>query len=365
VELFAADWLSAGGAMRVALDLKADTLVAGGVAAQNVVLDGVLADNSLALAELFVGDLAGARIAARGRIIDPLGDAGGQLDASLSAADLTGAVAFLTSLLPDNDLVSRLARVAPLISPVEAELAVSAGTGDAPMSAGITGTFASTRVSFNASGTGRLADPASLTGRADAVIAGADTARVLSQFGFDIVPLSGTGPARLTVAVEGSLADGAQVRIGGVGAGVSLEIEGDARLAEEQLSFSGDFGLTGVDIDPALSLAGVALPGIGAGHALSLKGPVWLEGRTVSLELGEAAFDGDPVTGAIKARIGDGISVTGSLELPSVSMPVLLSAATGQSLTGPEDLRSERNFAASIPAGLGLDIDISASALDL
>ena len=365
IDLFAADWLSAGGATRIALNLKAGTLVAGGVAAQNVVLDGVLADNSLALAELFVGDLAGARIAARGRISDPLGDASGNLDASLSADDLTGTVRFLTSLLPDSDLVSRFARVAPLLSPVEAELAVSAGTGDKPMSAGLTGTFASTRVSFNASGTGRLADPASLAGRADAVIAGTDTAAVLSQLGLDIVPLSDTGPAHLTMAVEGGLADGAQVRIEGEGAGMSLTIAGDARLAGAQLSFAGDLGLTGVDIDPALSLAGMAVPGIGAGHALSLNGPVWLEGRTLSLELGQAAFDGDPVTGAIKARIGEEISVTGSLGLSSASMPVLLSAATGQSLSGPEDLRSELSFAASIPAGLNFNLDISASALDL
>ena len=365
IDLFAADWLSAGGATRIALDLKADTLVAGGVAAQNVVLDGVLADNSLALAELFVGDLAGARIAARGRITDPLGDASGNLDASLSAGDLTGTVRFLTSLLPDSELVSRFARVAPLLSPVEAELAVSAGTGNASMLAGLTGTFASTRVSFNASGTGTLADPASLAGRADAVIAGADTAAVLSQLGLDIVPLSDTGPARLTMAVEGGLAEGAQVRIDGEGAGMSLTVTGDARLAGEQLSFAGDLGLTGVDIDPALSLAGIALPGIGAGHALALNGPVWLEGRTLSLELGEAAFDGDAVTGAIKARIGNGISVTDSLGLPSVSIPVLLSAATGQNLSGPEDLRSKSNFAASIPSGLSLNLDISASALDL
>ncbi len=365
IDLFAADWLSARGATRIALDLAADTLVAGGVAAQNVVLDGVLADNSLALAELFVGDLAGARIAARGRITDPLGNASGQLDASLSAGDLTGTVRFLTSLMPDNDLVSRFARVAPMISPVEAELAVSAGTGDAPMSAGITGTFASTRISFNASGTGTLADPESLAGRADMVIAGADTAIVLRQLGLDVVPLSDTGPARLKMAVEGGLADGAQVRIDGEGAGVSLTIAGDARFAGEQLSFAGDLGLTGVDIDPALSLAGMAVPGIGAGHALLLKGPVWLDGRLLSLELGEAAFDGDPVTGAIKARIGEEISVTGSLGLPSVSMPVLLSAATGQNLSGSEDLRSESAFAASIPAGLSLNLDISASALDL
>jgi hypothetical protein len=365
IDLFAADWLSAGGVTRIGLDLMADTLVAGGVAAQNVVLNGVLADNALALAELSIGDLAGARIAARGRISDPLGDASGRLDASLKAEDLTGAVAFATSLMPDNDLVSRFVRVAPLISPVEAELTVSAGAGDTPMSAGITGTFASTRVSFNATGTGTLADPESLAGRADAVIAGADTARVLSQFGLDIVPLSGTGPARLTMAVEGGLAEGAQVRIDGEGAGLSLAIAGDARLAGEQLSFSGDLGLTGVDIDPALSLAGMAVPGIGAGHALSLNGPVWLEGRTLSLELGEAAFDGDPVTGAIKARIGEEVSVTGSLDLSSASLPVLLSAATGQSLSGPEDLRSKATFAASIPAGLSLNLDISASELDL
>ncbi|MDH3196058.1 MAG: AsmA-like C-terminal region-containing protein, partial [Hyphomicrobiales bacterium] len=365
IELFAADWLSAGGATRVALDLKAGRLVAGGVAAQNVVLDGVLADNSLALAKLFVGDLAGARIAARGRITDPLGDASGQLDASLSATDLTGAVRFLTSLLPDSDLVSRFARVAPLISPVEAELAVSAGAGEASMSAGLTGSFAATRINFNASGTGTLADPASLAGRADLSIAGADTAIVLSQLGLDIVPFSATGPARLTMAVEGGLAEGAQVRIDGEGAGMSLTVAGDARLAGKQLSFAGDLGLIGLDIDPALSLAGIAVPGIGTGHALLLNGPVWLDGRILSLELDEAAFDGDPVTGAIKVRLGDEISVTGPLGLSSVSMPVLLSAATGQDLSRPEDLRSETGFAASIPAGLGLNLDISASTLDL
>ncbi len=365
IDVFAADWLSAGGATRVALDLKAATLIAGGVAAQNVVLDGVLADNTLALAELSVDDLAGARIAARGRITDPLGQASGKLDASLKADDLAGAVRFLTSLLPDNAAVLRLARVAPLLAPVEAELTVSTGTGEAPLSVGLTGTFAATRVSFNASGTGTLADPASLAGRADALVAGADTAAVLSQLGLDIVPLPDTGPARLTVAVEGALADGARLRINGEGAGVDLAVAGDAWLTGGQLSFAGDYALTGVDIDPALALAGVALPGIGAGHALSLSGPAWLDGRTLSLELAQATFDGDPVTGALEARLGENIAVSGSLGLPAVSMPVLLSAATGQSLEEAKDLSSERGFVAGIPSGLGLNLDIAASVLDL
>jgi hypothetical protein len=357
--------LAEGMVDRMAFDLRADTLVAGTIEAKGVVLDGELQEDGFDLRKLSVADLAGARVEARGRIDDPLGPASGRLDASVEADSLAGTAAFLASLFPANPAVGRFAQVAPALAPLDATLSVSAGAGEEPLSLDITGNFGGTQVSIAAAGEGSLLRPETLAGRLDLLVVGDDTAVLLSQLGFGVIPLPGTGPARLEVAVDGALAGGAAVRLEGEAAGTRFRLAGDAAMAEGDLRASGNLELDSGDIDPLLMVAGVALPGVGEGHALTARGPVSLDGNRVSLTLSSAAFDEMPVHGELALRIGDRIEAGGRLETKRLSLPFLFGSLTGQVPQHESGDWSDETFALALPGWIALDFALAAETVDL
>jgi uncharacterized protein involved in outer membrane biogenesis len=357
--------LAAGVVDRMALKLSADSLLAGGIEARGVTLDGELQAERLDLRRLAVADLAGARIEARGRVSDPLGEARGRLDATLAADDLSGAASFLTGLLPGNAAVGRFARVAPALAPVDATLAFSGGTGDDSLTLELNGTFGGTQASLSAAGAGSLMRPETLAGRLDGLLVGDDTAVLLSQLGFDVIPLPDSGPARLELAVEGAVSGGAAVGLEAEAAGTRLHVTGQAELTDAGLVGAGDLELESGDVDPLLLLAGVALPGLGEGHAVTARGPLTVEAGRLSLSLAEASFDETPVRGELTLRTGEPLRAEGRLEVKRLSLPLLFGAAGGQLPERPDGAWPDDTFAVALPAWIALDLALAAEEVDL
>ena len=369
-ELIAGKALSSGAIDQMTASVRADVLSAGAVEARSVVLEGGFEDGRANLRRLSVADLAGASVDAIGSIQDPFGSPTGRIEASIKADDIGGAAAFLASLLPQNKAVAHLVRVAPILSPMQADVSVEAGAmgetdaADGPKRIGLTGRFAETHVTLQAEGVGSLAKPETLSGKMKLQVSGAGSAEVLAQLGLNTVAVQ-AGPLRIDADFDGALADTGALKLDGAIAGVDFAFSGDASLKDGEFAAAGDLKAESEDIDPALLLAGIALPGIGEGHAAAAAGRFDIAGDAISFKISEASFDGQAVGGSIEAGLAAPIRVSGSLELETVSLPGMASLATGSVPAADAGGWSDAPFAAPLPAGIALDLALKAARLEL
>ncbi len=346
------------------LSLRAETLVAGGAEAKSVAIDGVYESGSLDLQRLSVADLAGAAIEANGKLEDVSGTPKGRLEATVKAADLTGAAEFFTGLLPQNPVAAKIRQLAPGLSPAEVEISLQAGVDDPPLSLNLTGSFADTHLAIAAKGRGDLRYLNSLSGELSAHIDGEDTAKVLSQLGLTPVPFK-AGPTRLDAELVGMLATSAKLDLKGAIAGIDIGYTAEVAVEKNRVAAVGEAKAETADLDPALLMAGAALPGLGEGHAAAAAGQLEISGGRVRMDLKDASFDGQPVAGSVEAGLRDRLRLSGRLDLDALSLPVLASLATG-SVPAPEAHGwSAAAFAPPLPSDVALDLKLRSKTLDL
>jgi hypothetical protein len=363
-DLFGSPSFAAGDIDQVTLSLRAEALAAGEVEAHSVVLEGILQDGSVDLRRLTVADLAGASIDARGSVEHVFGTPLARLDAAVEAQDIGGALDFAKSLLPENVTVARLQEMAPLLSPVKADISAEGGFGDQPISLDLTGSFAKTHVKLTAKGQGSLDSPNSLSGKVTLHIDGQDSAAVLTQLGFAPIPVE-AGPLRLDASLEGMLASAASLELDGTVAGVDVAYTAETVIAGGQIALLGNVQAESADIDSALLMAGLPVPGLGEGHAASAAGRLEIGGNSARLQLNDASFAGHRVGGEVQALLGGRLGVTGTLNMESASLPVLASIAVGGASEPSAAGWSDSAFAAALPPDLTLDVRLMAKTLDL
>lgn len=350
---------------RVELSLSADWLTAGSVAAQSVDVQGSLEKGRLDLRRLAIGDLAGASINATGLISGFPAAPTGTIDANIEAEDLRGAAAALGGLLPESALARRFADVAPSLAPAYARLSVKAERAGEPLSFSLDGDFAGTKVRAEASGTGDPAAPRSLQGSAEAHVASAGSAALLAQLGFPALPVD-AGPATIDATYSGALAEGGTLDLRASLAGIEGRFTGKTGLSGDALTLAGDLFAESADVDAALMLAGLSLPGVGEGHALSLTSGVTLSAEGMALDIREASFNGGAVTGALALAPGEaGSRLTGNLAMDRASALVMAAFATGGAPAPADGAWSDTLLAGALPPGFSLRLGITARELDL
>jgi hypothetical protein len=364
-DLLAGDAVSGGHVDRMAVSLEADRLHAGGVDAENVVLKGTLEPKGFDLKALSVENLAGASIRARGRIDDPMGKPGGRVNVDVAADDLSGTAQFLKGLFPENNLVTRFDGIAGLLSPAQAQLLLSARQTDNVLALDLSGTFGGTRVNLEMSGRGTLDDLSTLEGQADGLIVADQTAALLRQAGFDILPIDDTGPARIALKAAGKPVSELAINTDGTLAGIGFSFDGNGKFAKGALSMEGGFDARSQSVDNALLMAGIALPGIGNGYPMALSGDAKIDGYGVSVDLADSSFDGMPASGSVTIDLAGPVRIGGDLTVGSLSIPQMTSSLTGQLPLLEQGAWPDTPFARAMPDGLEFDIALSAAELDL
>ena len=363
-ELFTGKSFAAGSIEQMTLSLKADVLSAGGVDAHSVAVEGVLAGGEFNLGRLTVADLAGASIDARGNIKNPLDKPTGEVYASIQAENFEGAAAFLASLMPQNRIVQRLHQVAPILSPVSADISAKAGEAGGQISLSLTGSFAATHVTLVGEGSGSLGDPSTLAGSLKLHADGADSGTVLRQLGIAALPVR-SGPLALDADFEGALAKDGKLTLEGSVAGVDVSYDGTTAERDGVPAVKGAFTAKSKDIDPALLLAGISVPGIGEGHAASASGGLEYSAGTIGITLAEGTFDGEPMSGALSATFAPAMQLSGNLDLTTLSAPTLAGFGIGAQPGVGESGWSDAPFAVALPQGMSLDLALNAATLDL
>lgn len=342
----------------------AGALSAGGVDARSVQVEGGLENGQFNFRRLSVADLAGASIDAHGSIQDPFGTPSGRIDGTVKADDIGGAAKFLSTLLPESVLARRLEEAAPILSPVAAEIFAEAGAAGERVSLDLSGSFADTHLFLEARGAGSLAAPESFVGTLKLNADGQDSAKVLRQLGFDLLPVQ-SAPFRVNADFNGALASGGKLKLTGTAAGVDLTYDAQTTLSDEGIATAGDFTAVSGNIDTALLLAGVAVPGLGEGHSASASGRMEYAGEKLILALNEGTFDEQAIGGSLAADLAKGVSLSGELKLEEASLPALAALVVG-TVPKVEQFRwSDAAFTEGLPKTLALDFALDVARLDL
>ncbi len=349
---------------QMTLSLSADVVSAGGVDAHSVAIKGGFEGGQLDLTQLSVADLAGASIDARGSIRDPLGKPSGTIEASIKADDFSGAADFLASLAPGSRIARRLKDVAPILSPVVAEVSAEAGASGEKLSLTLTGSFAATHLTLEGDGTGSLDDLSTLSGSLKLHADGEDSGTVLRQIGLGALPVR-SGPLKLDADFKGALAEQGKLKLTGSVAGVDLSYDGTTALHDGEPAVAGAFKAKSADVDPLLLLAGIAAPGVGEGHAASGSGQLEYSGGKVSVVIDKGTFDGAPMSGTLGATFASKMQLSGELDLAAVSVPALAGLAVGAAPGVGDTGWSDTPFASPLPEGVALDLTLNAATLDV
>lgn len=365
-ELVAGKTIAAGRIDQMTLSLSADVLTAGGVEARSVAVEGGLEGGELNLRRLSVADLAGTRIETLGSIRDPFGKPSGNIEASISATDFRGATEFLASFAPENNIVRHLQEVAPILSPVNAEVSAEGGAAGERLALSLTGSFADTHVTLEAEGKGSLDDLASLSGKVALHADGEDSADVLRQIGLHPLQVRST-PLNVDASFEGDLASAGKLSLKGMIAGVDLAYEAETSIRDGHIALVGEVDAESANIDPLLLLSGVAVPGVGEGHAASAAGRLEYAAGDASLALESATFAGQAVEGALQATIApDDPKVSGTLDVEEASLPFLVGMVAGTKPgIGEAGRWADTPFVAILPAKMAMNLALSTKRLDV
>ncbi len=363
-ELLIGKTLQTGWAEQTTLSFSGDAevLSAGGFEAQSVVIEGGLEGGQLNFRKLSVADLAGASIDAHGSIQDPFGTPFGRLDASVAADDIGGAAKFLLSVLPESDAVRRFESVAPLLSPVAAEISAEAGAEGERVSLALSGSFADTRLSLQADGAGSLAKPETFVGALTLDASGPDSATILRQVGFDLLPLK-AAPLQINANFDGALASAGRLTVKGSAVGIDLTYDAETMHGDAGLMLSGDLTAESGDLDSVLLLAGIATPGL-EGHAGAIAGKLDYSAETIRLVLDEGTLNDRPIAGSLAVDYAEGLRFSGALEVADASLPGLAGLAVGFAPDLQSDW-SDEPFTRVLPETLAVDVSLKTERLDL
>lgn len=266
-ELFAGQSLSDADSIADAFQVKISTgeLEVGDTRLEQVTADGSFADGVLVANKLSIGDLAGATITASGRVADLTGAPGGQISASIEASDLTGTARLVDRLWPGSELSGWFKATAPQLGPAKLATVINARASDGVTHANLTlnGTAGGTAIDTALGFVGTPAGWRDGRLKLSAAIENGDAGQLLRQLGYDALSFDQPGRARLEMEGEGTLAEGAAATLKGDFAGVAYTADGKFGVDVAGLpTYEGSVTAHGADAAPALSLAGLALPGI-------------------------------------------------------------------------------------------------------
>ena len=325
----------------IGLRLNADALTVGGVEAKTLLADLVYSAGSLTLNSLSLGDVGGTQLAAAGRIDDLFGNADGEIIASLTSEDLTGAARLGAGFgLLGGNLVE-LEKQAAAMSPAAVELTLKAarspsGTqAEAQWSGALGGTVAKARAAFR----GRLAELTSGTLDLVAEASNPHGDLLLAQLGLPGEAESGPAmqPGKVRLTLAGRLADGANLNAEAGLLGATGSIEGTLTAAS-QAAFSGKVAVDSGDVRPLLRRFGapgkdnqLPLPA-GLSARVDRQGTRWrlsaIDGRAGSETFtGELELNLPPDAGSPR-RVG------GRLDFDSLELAWVLAALLGEESGG-------------------------------
>ncbi|MBT9370996.1 AsmA-like C-terminal region-containing protein [Rhizobium sp. CSW-27] len=347
---------------RLAAHLKADRLMAFGIAANKVETTFALGAGTVSLERLTIGDLAGAKISARGKAEGSFLDYAGSGSLTFSAFDPQPFIAMLRQQLPHHPLLDRLARNAAFYADTSLQASVTLGNG---LAARVTGTTNGSRVDADVALPNLFDLTAATELHVATTVTNPDAATVLGQAGLDVLPFDGDTNARLSIDLASI--DGAPAK-----ATLSYQTDQTRFTADGSIALSPEhFGegtlalaLHSSDLEPTLMVTGIGLPQFGVGLAADLKAHATLTAREFGISDLSGRIAGNGVSGEVHVeRTALVPAATARLSLDVLDLAWLSEAVYGPLTDAATGAVSARPFEAPIFAGLDVTADLKVKSL--
>jgi len=376
---FAALFVSDGGVTRFAetdldFDIKAGPVTVAGLSADTLDTALRLRGGSLEIDRLSVGGIAGASISATGRIKDFPRSPTGNLDASVVAVDLAPLVRLAAAQSPGNALLAQLqARVDAhpgLLADSKIDFVASAAAnadGSDGLAVSLQGLAGGTSFSATLSGKGEMAAPVDTKLELTVSARNEDAGALMSMMGLPSVPLGLTGAGELALSVNGVPAKEMETKFSLTGSQFSATFDGATSFAEAGPAGHGRLRIDADDIEPWLMTAGVVLPGMGMGTAVSLAADADYDEGLLVLGQISGTIDEEAVAGDINAAMKDGLPhLSGAMTLDAFDVEPAVTMLLGDASVIAEDGSwSAAPFRAAAALPLTADLDLAVDTLSV
>lgn len=352
--------------------VKAGKLAVAGVEIGALDAAARLSGEQFDLDRLSIGDLAGASVAATGAVRGLSTQPEGDIDLTVTAADLAPLADQVARWLPDSLLASELARRGDmnpgLLNDVRVDI-IGSGSAQAPgwptqLNLSIGGNLGEAALQGSIVRSSAAGVPEAL--KADLEIANDDATRLLALAGLPTLPVVSLGAGKLSATIE--LQDGQNYATTAAidGPDFRVSFDGSTTAADQSLAANGKLLLKAQDIEPWLLAVGAPLPGMGFGTSAELQADADFSKDLLVLNglsgtTGESAVSGDVNMDFSKSRPG----LSGALALDTLDLePLAATLLGGSALASPDGLAwPSAEFASKATAPVGADLDLTVGTL--
>nr|WP_256371446.1 AsmA-like C-terminal region-containing protein [Stappia sp. ES.058] len=201
-------------ALQVALRLYAQKLKVRDLTASAIALRASYEDDVLAIEDLTIADLAGAKLAASGRISDVSTAPAGRMRLSVDAERLAGVASLLETLFPQNTALAIFTDRPQVFAPAKLDAIFEGEADGGDPQAGtratvtVSGTAGGTAVDFDLGLRGRLDKWREASLDFETGFTAADGGDLLRQLGLTVLPVAQLGEARVEFGGAGVPKDG-------------------------------------------------------------------------------------------------------------------------------------------------------------
>ncbi len=316
----------------IALDIKADRLLAFGESADGVSAALSVKDGLLTLNRVDVASLEGAALSASGSLGGSLLEPDAGLGMTVKVAEMRPVAEMLARHLPAHPLLSRFVANAGYYDNADLTLrAALSGEEGEPATFTVSGPVNDGRVDLKLS----AATPADLVrGRnfeLEGSISNPQSVVLAGQVGLDPLPFDADPDGSVTFRVRQGEDGPAEVSAAFNAGSTSISAEGTAVLAAERF-LTGSLALSARsdDIEPYLMMNGIALPQAGTGLPLALEASVATSAEAIAVTGISGEADRNAFSGNLTFdRAAPTLKGTGALRFDTVDFAFLAEAVGG------------------------------------
>lgn len=338
--------------------LKADRLMAFGLAAEGFETKFDFGDGRLTVPQLNIASIGGATIAARGDGEGSIFDYKGQGSVSLTAKDPSAFLAMLRDRLPRHPVLERMARNPDRYA--DTKLTADIVLGDealVKLSGSSNGTLISSDIKAQ-----HLFDLTQETEfQASARLANGESLVLLDQIGIPTFPFDGDYNGVIDLVLSGRPSAPVQARLNYRTDLTELTAEGPMNLAPDAFG-AGNYAvrLKSSDLEPTLLAGGFGVPQFGTGLPVDISSKLALDGKSIRLSDLTGNVAGNSVGGdLVFDRAASIPTIAGKLNLGGVDLAWLAEAVYGPLEDAETGKLSTKPLAAPMFRQADLNLDLS------
>lgn len=347
---------------RLSAHLKADRLMAFGVAAQGFETRFEIGDGRMTVPQLDIASLGGASLTARGSGEGSIFDYTGQGSLSLTAQDPAGFLALLRERLPRHPVLERIARNADRYA--DTKLSADIVLGDEAV-VKLSGSSNGTLISADLKAKNLFDLTQETEFEASTRLANGESLILLEQMGIATFPFDGDYNGVIDLNLSGKLSAPVQARLNYHTDLTALTAEGSMNLSEDSFgSGSYSVSLKSSDLEPTLLAGGFGVPQFGTGLPVDIKSKVVLDAKSVRLSELAGNIVGNSIRGdLVFDRAATIPTMHGKLDLGALDLAWLAEAVYGPMEDAETGRLSAKPFAAPMFRQADLNLDLSANSV--